>query len=215
MGWLARLEQAVGGSLEGLSRKLCGGRLTVRAIAAAVESGLQPVPHDGQRTLPNALRLELHPSDLERLASQLGEVRRQVAQRLAELATRHGLPLVGRPAVVLEPSETVTAGEVRLLATVCPGPGAAELATADGSVQLALRGASAVIGREPGCDLVLLADGVSRRHARVEPRADHYVIVDLGSTNGTQVNGARVALHELRHGSVVSIGTVRLQFREL
>ena len=49
-----------------------------------------------------------------------------------------------------------------------------------------------VLGRDPGCDLVLDAPGVSRRHARLRESDGRFAIEDLGSTNGTRVNGAAV-----------------------
>ncbi len=51
-----------------------------------------------------------------------------------------------------------------------------------------------VIGRGEGCDLALLDEQVSRRHAALEPRADGtLVLTDLGSANGTFVNGHLIA----------------------
>jgi pSer/pThr/pTyr-binding forkhead associated (FHA) protein len=50
-----------------------------------------------------------------------------------------------------------------------------------------------VIGREPGCDLpVEGVDLMSRRHARLTVNYDHVLIEDLGSSNGTFVNGQPV-----------------------
>ncbi|MGF1431934.1 FHA domain-containing protein [Kitasatospora sp. LaBMicrA B282] len=48
------------------------------------------------------------------------------------------------------------------------------------------------IGRAPGSDLRLADDSVSRRHAELRPAASGWVLYDLGSTNGTHVNGHRV-----------------------
>src|SRR6185295_9798521 len=50
-----------------------------------------------------------------------------------------------------------------------------------------------LIGRDPAADLVLTDAGVSWQHARVEDRGDSYAVVDLGSTNGTMINGERQA----------------------
>ncbi len=63
-----------------------------------------------------------------------------------------------------------------------------------------------LIGRDPGLWLSLPLEGVSRRHARVVPREGAFWIEDLGSTNGTFVNGERVAAEQLRHLDVVSLG---------
>ena len=50
-----------------------------------------------------------------------------------------------------------------------------------------------VLGRDPDCDLSFKDPGVSRRHARVTPKEhDVYILEDLGSTNGTRVNGRPV-----------------------
>lgn len=70
------------------------------------------------------------------------------------------------------------------------------------------------IGRRDDQDIVLDAPSVSRTHARVEIDQEGAVIVDLGSTNGTLVNGrllrrARVALH---HGDRIKIGAVLLDY---
>lgn len=69
-----------------------------------------------------------------------------------------------------------------------------------------------VIGRSPGADIVIADDFVSGRHARVTPAGDGALLEDLGSTNGTIVNGARVGVPvSLKAGSVIDIGTVRLK----
>jgi pSer/pThr/pTyr-binding forkhead associated (FHA) protein len=70
------------------------------------------------------------------------------------------------------------------------------------------------IGRAPGNDAVLEGDDfASARHARVESRRDGIWILDLGSTNGTWVNGERMdGRHRLRAGDVVRIGKTELRF---
>lgn len=69
-----------------------------------------------------------------------------------------------------------------------------------------------VIGRSPGADIVIGDDFVSSRHARVFQRGNEVVIEDLGSTNGTIVNGERLRVPEaLRPGDSIDIGQVRLE----
>lgn len=63
-----------------------------------------------------------------------------------------------------------------------------------------------VLGRDAGCAVALAADDVSRRHARVAPDGDGHVVVDLGSTNGTFVNGERVAARRLAAGDRLRVG---------
>jgi hypothetical protein len=72
----------------------------------------------------------------------------------------------------------------------------------------------AVIGRMPGCTIRLSSTNVSRRHARVIFRNEEYHIEDLGSTNGTYVNGIRVAKCALRSNDQIDIGGVKILFTE-
>jgi hypothetical protein len=67
------------------------------------------------------------------------------------------------------------------------------------------------IGRSPGCELVLSDDTVSRRHATLARDGDAIVVTDLGSTNGTHINGRRVTQAQLRPGDRLQIGAVRLR----
>lgn len=73
-----------------------------------------------------------------------------------------------------------------------------------------------VIGREEAtADLVLADTNVSRRHAELSRVDDGWVIADLGSTNGTRVNGQRVTSQMLQSGDVITLGLIELQFKEL
>lgn len=63
-----------------------------------------------------------------------------------------------------------------------------------------------VVGRSSDLDMVLIEDMVSRRHARIEC-TDEILIEDLGSTNGTFVNGERIKRARLKEGDRVLIGT--------
>lgn len=68
------------------------------------------------------------------------------------------------------------------------------------------------IGRAPDNDVVLEVPEVSRHHARLEYHDGTFEIVDLGSTNGTLVNGVAVTRTPLSDGDELTLGTVRLQF---
>lgn len=62
------------------------------------------------------------------------------------------------------------------------------------------------LGRSRDCDVVVPDANVSRVHAEVRHEGLEYVLVDLGSTNGIEVNGRRVLRHSLRDGDRVSLG---------
>ena len=73
-----------------------------------------------------------------------------------------------------------------------------------------------VLGRSTSCDIRLDDPNVSRRHAELRQDGTSYWIVDLGSTNGVDVNGARVDRVKLEPGDTVTLGEIQLVFtREL
>jgi hypothetical protein len=69
-----------------------------------------------------------------------------------------------------------------------------------------------VIGRSSECDIVLGDPNVSRRHAEIRRMGRGYSLVDLGSTNGTEVNGQRVTETSLMNGDVIGVGTTQITF---
>jgi pSer/pThr/pTyr-binding forkhead associated (FHA) protein len=71
-----------------------------------------------------------------------------------------------------------------------------------------------IIGRGPECELRLSSKNVSRKHARIAFHNDEYYIGDLGSTNGTYVNGIRVMKCALRKNDLIYIGGVKILFTE-
>jgi Protein of unknown function (DUF3662)/FHA domain len=75
-----------------------------------------------------------------------------------------------------------------------------------------VKGRRAVIGRSRDCDVQLADSNVSRRHAELRQEGGSYWIVDLGSTNGLEVNGKRVKRAKLRSGDTITIGSTEVTF---
>ena len=69
---------------------------------------------------------------------------------------------------------------------------------------------STTIGRSRDCDIVLQDSNASRQHAEIRHIGLDYFAVDLGSTNGTLVNGQRIRRHALANGDRVMIGTTEI-----
>ncbi len=70
-----------------------------------------------------------------------------------------------------------------------------------------------VVGRDAEADICLDEPLVSRSHARIERRGGQYVVIDLGSTNLTRVNGAAVTQRELEDGDEIRFARARCRFR--
>jgi len=98
--------------------------------------------------------------------------------------------------------QQVPASFVRLVITAGPGRGKA----------FVLKDFPAVIGRQEDCAVVFSDGSVSRRHARLEREGDRFFLTDLHSTNGTRVNGGKIARKMLRPGDTIELGTTVCTF---
>jgi pSer/pThr/pTyr-binding forkhead associated (FHA) protein len=94
-----------------------------------------------------------------------------------------------------------------LVSSAEPGP--------DGSTQrtFEINTPLIILGRGTDCDLRLVDPGVSRHHAEIRVEDGEVVLVDLGSTNGTFVNGQPVRRVALSDGTRVTLGRTTLVFR--
>lgn len=79
--------------------------------------------------------------------------------------------------------------------------------------RLVVSPAGVVIGRSRQCDIVLQDPNVSRRHIEIRPRGGSWVVADLGSTNGSRINGRWIEGSEVvRPGDEIEIGSTHLTF---
>jgi adenylate cyclase len=86
------------------------------------------------------------------------------------------------------------------------------LATAEGQQAIDLRSTNS-LGRHPNNTIQLLDKIVSKEHCTIEQRDGHFVLRDLGSLNGTYVNGERVRGETaLKHGDEIALGSTRARF---
>ena len=204
-------------------------RLVEGAFAKAFRSGLQPVEvgrrlsreMDLQRTVgvhgliaPNRFTVLLSPSDAERFQSFSDALVRELSEAVREHARDEGYHFVGPVEVALEPGASLGQGEFLVKGEIVEGPGghaAGSLALPDGS-RVTLGEEPMSIGRQAECDVVLDDTNVSRRHAEIRLDGEDYVLIDLGSTNGSKVNGARVKRHALADGDEIMLGKSLLRF---
>lgn len=81
----------------------------------------------------------------------------------------------------------------------------------DAEVVVPLDRAETIIGRDPRCDIVLEGDDVSRRHACVRRLPSGYFeLADLGSANGTVVQGGRVEAMQVLDGDRFTVGSIKI-----
>ena len=82
----------------------------------------------------------------------------------------------------------------------------------DAGARFVLTGEITRVGRHPDSEIFLDDVTVSRRHAEFRREATHYVVVDVGSLNGTYVNRERIETATLKGGDEVQIGKFKLVF---
>ena len=93
-------------------------------------------------------------------------------------------------------------------------PAAAMLIVDQTNRRFDLRIGSNIVGRGTESDLQLLDQGISRRHLDVQFDGNYATAYDLGSTNGTTVNGHEIGSQVLRHGDVIRVGHTRIVFHQ-
>ena len=79
-------------------------------------------------------------------------------------------------------------------------------------LEIPLKKARTVLGRDLGCDICLDDSLVSSEHAQVTRNGDTYVLEDLNSRNGICVNGTAVQKRALKSGETISIGNFSIKF---
>jgi len=121
--------------------------------------------------------------------------------------------LDGRRAIVERVLRTADDLERRARATqLTTGATRLALATAAGVVAAGSR-QRLVLGRAPGCEVVLTGQHVSRRHAALVRRRDGWWVEDLGSRNGTFCGGERLSQRRLVNGDVLLLGEEAVRCR--
>jgi hypothetical protein len=93
-------------------------------------------------------------------------------------------------------------------------PAAAMLIVDQTNRRFDLRVGSNIIGRGTDADLQLLDQGISRRHLDIQFDGNIATAYDLGSTNGSTVNGHEISSQVLRHGDVIRVGHTRIVFHQ-
>jgi hypothetical protein len=171
----------------------------------------------GRTIVPNAFTVELGPHDHERLAGYADPLGTELAGMVREHAGEQGYSFVGPVGVTLDRDDELDTGVFRVRSEAAPGelpdePLLQHVRLEIGGVRHPLAHDEVVIGRGSDATLRLEDPSVSRRHAviRLNPLPR---VVDLGSTNGTMVDGQRVDEAALENGTVLQFGSTQAVFR--
>ncbi|MFZ0664574.1 MAG: DUF3662 and FHA domain-containing protein [Acidimicrobiales bacterium] len=205
-------------------------RLVEGAFAKAFRSGLQPVEigrriaremdlgrRVGVRGLmiaPNHFVVSLPTADFARFSSFVDSLSRELGDAVREHGRAEGYSFVGPVEVEVKEDPELRPNRYSIDSSIQEGPDgmpAGSIRLSDGR-RIAVGAQPIVLGRLPECAVVLNDPNVSRRHAEIRRRGTDVVVVDLGSTNGTRVNGVRVKEQLLNDGDEIEVGTSTVRF---
>lgn len=163
--------------------------------------------------VPNFFSVYLSPDDHDGFAEIAGTLRRELADSVREHARAENYRFIGPVDVDLLADLDRRPGTFRVDARLREGRDGAPPGSliCDGD-RIVLDAKTLLMGRLAECDIQVPETNVSRHHAEIRPAGHTYVINDLGSTNGSLVNGEAVSERELRDGDVITIGTVSFTF---
>jgi Protein of unknown function (DUF3662)/FHA domain len=215
--------------LKGFERRL--ERLVEGVFARAFQSSLRPVElgrrlvreMDDQRTVnvrgatavPNEFTITLSQEDHDQLTEIGDSLSRELADAARTHAREEGYVFMGPVTVALNLDPELRTGSFGLSARFKEGAGGTSggALVVPGGKRIPLGEAAVVIGRATDAGVQLTDTSVSRRHAEVRPSGDGFVVVDLGSTNGTRVNGAGITSERrLADGDTITVGDSSLRF---
>lgn len=218
MSFFARLEQFCADLIERGFAKTFPSDLEPAQIARKLVSTMEAQTRDdeGRLQAPGSYVVYVNPADFERLSEHQKYLERAWAKLLGDLAARVGATFYeARALVSMKPRESVPLGAIDIeLEAEEEAPKRLFLRTVVGvppDAVYSLVGKSR-IGRSEEGEIFLNDPSVSRTHAVVDVTGEHAVVRDLGSTNGTFLNGRRVEAGPLRDGDELRFGNTRMRF---
>lgn len=206
-----RLERLV----EGVFAKAFRSRLTPVELGRRVTREMDVRRTVGIRGLitPNQFTVSVSQADRDALASIENSLVGDLAGYAREHARSEGYAFLGPVEVTLQVDEKLGTGEFYVTSAMVEGtggPGAA-VVLGDGT-RIGLGDEPLIIGRSPDADVVLNDAQVSRHHAEIRRDGSAFSVVDLGSMNGTRVNGAGIRQQQLSDGDQITVGAHALRF---
>lgn len=226
MGVLDKFEKGVERVVSGAFAKAFRSELKPVELASALRREIDEkaaVVARGRTVAPNEFIIELAPADEEQVNSWgRAAMADEMAATLTEHATSQRYTFVGAVSVEFEPHDDLETGRFRVRSATVKGPAAPATSNSprpghpiidvDGHRYL-LTGTTTVLGRGSEADIVVNDAGVSRRHLEIRLTSEgHAIATDLGSTNGTFVEGHPVDAATLVDGNTITIGRTTILF---
>jgi len=211
--------------VKGLERVVNG------AFAKTFKSGLQPlevtaalrreldtraaVVARDRILVPNRFVVHLAPTDHDRMTGLGDDLIDEWVRLVQQHATAQHYSFAGGISIRLERDASLTEGMVRVVSQNVKGEVSWNPVLDIGGKRHPLSRARTIIGRGSEADITVDDTGASRQHVEILWDGKRGQITDLGSTNGTKLNGQPLAKAPLPPDSVIEIGRTRIVFRVL
>lgn len=171
---------------------------------------------NGASLAPNSFVVLMAQADFDQVADMEDTLAHELAHAAKDHASTERYRFVGPVEVFFEIDPAQRPGVVLVDARFRqPEPGAVVAGLLlPGGNRIPLSDQIVTIGRSTDSTIPLTDKNASRRHAEIRPVDGAFVVVDLASTNGTAVNGRKIAEHTLRDGDEVVIGGTSLRFEQ-
>ena len=186
------------------------GRRLVKEIDAN-----RSVDSKNRRVVPNHFLVHLSPADLEALESVRRDLLAELVEAVKEYASDEGYHLKGSVSVAIDADDSLKVGRIKVSCEIRATGTTAVTAVVvlPDDRRLTLGAETLVIGRSADNAIVFDDPNVSRRHAEISATGGGWVVKDLGSTNGTKVNGTIIAGERaLRDGDIVSFASHSIRY---
>jgi Protein of unknown function (DUF3662)/Inner membrane component of T3SS, cytoplasmic domain len=219
---LRDFERRLGGLVEGLFSKTFRSGVQPVEIAKRIMREMEDGRSVGVSEVwaPNRFELALSSEDAARYEQAEAAIVSELKRVIRDTAAERGWGLVGPPEVTFVVGDGLKRGDLGCHASLVEGEDRDAAARASlliredgGERTVPLTSDTVTVGRLADCDVVLKDKGASRKHAQLRLRGGVWSVTDLGSTNGTRLNGQTIQSRELSDGDKVTIGSTVLEFR--
>lgn len=186
------------------------GRALIREIDAN-----RTVDMKSRRVVPNIFVIRVNPDDHASLVEIEDALVSELVEAAREYAKDEGYHLRGPVGISIEAAPTVKAGRCSIESAVRDEGARSIVATLvlPDTRRITLADTNLVVGRLAECEIAFDDTNVSRRHAEIKPVKDGWAVVDLGSTNGTKVNGTDITFERtLRDGDIITFGSHSVRY---
>ncbi|MDN3311966.1 DUF3662 and FHA domain-containing protein [Microbacterium oryzae] len=216
MGLLDSFEKGLERAVNSAFAKTFRSGLQPVEIASALRSELDKkaaVVTRDRVLVPNSFTVRVSPADGERMAALGPALTSELDEAVRAHAAKQGYSFPGPVSISLRPDDQVATGTIAVDSVTAEGRVEWRAVVEIAGRRHPLSRARTVIGRGSDADITIADPGTSRKHVEVLWDGERAMVRDLGSTNGSKLDGVPVGQAALSNGQVITIGRTDIVFR--